>query len=249
MPRLLVINPNTSASVSALLQTHVSSLAGPAVEVTTVTARLGAPYIANEAGYAVAGHAALDAWAAALVPPAEAPDGVLIGCFGDPGLFALRECSPVPVTALAEAAFVQAARHGRFAVVTGGAPWDPMLRRLAWGLGFGETLAGVVTVAPSGAQLAADPEGARALLLDACRQAARLPGVGAVVVGGAGLAGMAAVLQPQAGLRLIDSVAAGTEEIVRAMAAPAGERTHVVASCDVAWSGVSAELRALGRSG
>ncbi|WPB57849.1 aspartate/glutamate racemase family protein [Xylophilus sp. GOD-11R] len=248
MRRLLVINPNTSAHVSSLLQTHVAAIAGPGVQVSTVTARLGAPYIANEASYAVAAHATLDAWASALVPPAEAPDAVLIGCFGDPGLFALRESSPVPITGLAEAAFMQASRAGRFAVVTGGATWDPMLRRLAWGLGHGEALAGVVTVAPSGAQLAEDPEGAKALLVEACRQAAALAGVQSVIVGGAGLAGMAEVLQGEVGVRLIDSVAAGAQEALRAMESPGAPGAHCVAGCDVTWSGVSAELRAFGRA-
>ncbi|WP_310565549.1 aspartate/glutamate racemase family protein, partial [Hydrogenophaga sp.] len=94
MKRLLVINPNTSERVSALLQTHVQAAAGSHVLVKTVTARFGAPYIADEASYAVAGHAALDAWAAAIAGPEAAPDAVLIGCFGDPGLMALRESSP-----------------------------------------------------------------------------------------------------------------------------------------------------------
>ncbi|MGC1175455.1 MAG: Asp/Glu racemase, partial [Polaromonas sp.] len=54
MRQLLVINPNTSASVSALLQNHVQAAAGLHVRVRTVTARFGAPYIADEASYAVA---------------------------------------------------------------------------------------------------------------------------------------------------------------------------------------------------
>ncbi|MGQ2981369.1 MAG: aspartate/glutamate racemase family protein, partial [Polaromonas sp.] len=135
MRQLLVINPNTSTRVSALLQTHVQAAAGLHVTVRTVTARFGAPYIADEASYAVAAHATLDAWAAALAAPSPAPDAVLIGCFGDPGLLALRESSPVPVTGLAEAAFIEAARHGRFAIVTGGERWGPMLARLAQALG------------------------------------------------------------------------------------------------------------------
>ena len=64
MRQLLVINPNTSPGVSALLRQHVQQAAGSHVEVTAVTARFGAPYIADEASYAVAGHATLDAWAA-----------------------------------------------------------------------------------------------------------------------------------------------------------------------------------------
>jgi allantoin racemase len=65
----------------------------------------------------------------------------------------------------------KAARYGRFAVVTGGARWAPTLQRLAHTLGFADALAGVHTVAPTGAQLAADPVAARALLAQACREA------------------------------------------------------------------------------
>ncbi|MEY4265932.1 MAG: hypothetical protein RIS90_467, partial [Pseudomonadota bacterium] len=167
MRHLLIINPNTSASVSALLQAHAQAAVGSGVMVRTVTARFGAPYIACEASYAVAGHAALDAWALALAGPAQpAPDAVLIGCFGDPGLLALRDSSAVAVTGLAEAAFLEGAAYGRFAVVTGGVRWQPILGRLAQMLGYGDRLAGIRTVAPTGAQLAADPVGAQALLAE-----------------------------------------------------------------------------------
>ncbi|HEU6455436.1 MAG TPA: aspartate/glutamate racemase family protein, partial [Roseateles sp.] len=90
MPSLLVINPNTSTSVSALLQQHVKAAVGAGIDVHTLTARFGAPYIASEASYAVAQHTVLDAWAVAKAQGLAA-DAVLIGCFGDPGLFALRE--------------------------------------------------------------------------------------------------------------------------------------------------------------
>ncbi|WP_407830432.1 hypothetical protein [Verminephrobacter aporrectodeae] len=73
MRQLLVINPNTSARVSALLQQHVQAAAGPHVAVRTATARFGAPCIACKASYAVAAHAALDAWAHALAQPDAVP--------------------------------------------------------------------------------------------------------------------------------------------------------------------------------
>ncbi|BFO54870.1 aspartate/glutamate racemase family protein [Acidovorax sacchari] len=239
---LLVINPNTSTAVSGLLQRHVQAAAVPHAAVRTVTARFGAPYIACEASYAVAGHAVLDAWAEALAAPPPAPDAVLIGCFGDPGLFALRECSPVPVTGLAEASFLAAARHGRFGIVTGGERWEAMLLRLAQALGHADRLAGVRTVAPSGAELAADPAGAQALLARACQAMAREPGVQAVVLGGAGLAGMAKVVQPQVDVPVIDSVEAGAWWALQAPL-PAGRGAP---GCDVAWQAVSPALARLG---
>ena len=243
MRQLLVVNPNTSPRVSDLLQTHVQQAAGLHVTVRTVTARFGSPYIADEASYAVAAHAALDAWAQALVGPHPAPDAVLIGCFGDPGLMALRESSPVPVTGLAEAAFIEAARHGRYAIVTGGVRWGPMLQRLAQALGQSQHLAGIHTVAPTGAQLAADPHAARALLAQACRDASRQLGVSAVILGGAGLAGMAAAVQAEVPIPVIDSVVAGAHWALRSAPLPP-ERAH--AGFDVAWQGLSPEMAALG---
>ena len=215
MRRLLVINPNTSAAVSALLLQHAQAAAGLEVQVEVVTARFGAPYIADEASYAVAAHATLDAWAAALSTLPAPPDAVLIGCFGDPGLLALRESSAVPVTGLAEAAFVEAAQHGRFAIVTGGERWVPILQSLAQSLGYAHALCGIHAVAPTGAQLAADPLAAHALLTGACQDAVRQWGAQAVILGGAGLAGMAAHIQPHVSVPVIDSVIAGTHWALR----------------------------------
>lgn len=209
MRHILVINPNTSAPVSALLQRHGQQTAGTTAQVQVVTARFGAPYISCEASYAVAGHATLHAWGHALAEGPARPDAVLIGCFGDPGLLALRECSAAPVTGLAEASFTEAARLGRFAIVTGGVRWQPILLRLAQSLGFGDALAGITTVAPTGAQLAQDPDGARLLLAQACNEAAKAWAVQAVILGGAGLAGMAAQVQAQVSVPVIDSVEAG----------------------------------------
>ena len=242
MRQLLVINPNTSETVSLLLQTHVQAAVGSHVHVRTVTARFGAPYIADEASYAVAGHAALDAWAAALAGDDPPPDAVLIGCFGDPGLMALRESSPAPVTGLAEAAFIEAARHGRYAIVTGGERWGPMLQRLAQALGQSQQLAGIHTVVPTGAQLAADPIAAQRLLAQACRDAAHQMGVQAVILGGAGLAGMAAKVQAQVPVPVIDSVIAGAHWALRT---PPARPDRQAPGFDIAWHRLSPEMQAL----
>jgi len=242
MPSLLVINPNTSGFVSELLQAHVQAALGTAMHVRTLTARFGAAYIASEASHAVAQHAVLDAWAVAH-SQGPRPDAVLIGCFGDPGLFALREGAGVPVSGLAEAAFAAAAAHGRFAVVTGGARWRPMLSRLADALGYAGALAGIHTVAPSGAELAADPDGARRLLAQACREAAETFGAQAVVLGGAGLAGMAHDIGADLPVPLIDSVQAGAQW-ARTVAQGASA-TPASGRFGVAWENLSWEMSAL----
>jgi len=248
VPRLLVINPNTSDSVSQLLQSHAQTAAGADAHVRTLTARFGAPYIACEASYAVAGHAVLDTWAYALAQQeagldSTAFDSVLIGCFGDPGLMALRENCATPVTGLAEASFMEAATFGRFAIVTGGARWKPILERLAHSLGYASELAGIQTVEPSGAQLAKEPDLARTLLIDACRVAVSRFAVDAVILGGAGLAGVAATIQAQVPVPVVDSVCAG----VRQALAPTQPGWQPPARhFEFSWHHVSPELTALG---
>jgi allantoin racemase len=241
--RLLIINPNTTSRITTLLETHARAVVGGDVVIRAVTARFGAPYIACEASYAVAGHATLDAWAAALTPEQAAPHTILIGCFGDPGLLALRESSRVPVTGLAEASFVEASSHGQFAIVTGGQRWKPMLERLAQTLGYSQHLAGIHTVTPSGAQLAEDPAAARVLLAKACREAASHFKAKAVILGGAGLAGLAAEIQGEVDVPLIDSVLAGTRHALK-IAGQSGSRGS--GNFDFSWHNVSPELAALG---
>ncbi len=217
MATVLAINPNTTGAVTALVERHLRT-AVPAIAWRMATGRFGARYIVSEAAFAIASHAALDAWA----EHSEGCDAVLLACFGDPGLFALRELSPVPVVGLAEASMREVAEYApRFSIVTGGPRWVPMLERLAIALGFAPKLASVRAIEITGGQAAADPEGAIAVLAGACREAQRADGAQAIILGGAGFAGLAARVAPLAGLPVIDSVLAGARAAERlALGAP-----------------------------
>jgi allantoin racemase len=235
--RILVINPNTGQATTDRLLQHLPVALPLGTSLTCVTARFGAPYIACEASYAVAGHALLDAWAHAMAdaPENEQPRRVLIGCFGDPGLHALRESCAYPVTGLAEASFIEASSAGPFAIVTGGQRWQPMLERLALSLGYAQHLQHIETVPQSGAQLLADPVQAVHTLTAACQRAAS-QNVKAIILGGAGLAGFAALVQPSVSIPVIDSVHAGAR-VVMGSALPVAQRTS--AGFDVEWAGLS----------
>lgn len=241
--RLLVINPNTGQATTERLLQHLPAALPPEVQFSCVTARFGALYIACEASYAVAGHALLDAWAHAMAdaPENEQPQRVLIGCFGDPGLHALRESCAFPVTGLAEASLMEASAIGSFAIVTGGERWQPMLERLAMSLGYTERLQHIETVPQSGAQLLADPAHAAGILSAACLRAAS-HNVKTIILGGAGLAGFAALVQPFVPIPVIDSVHAGAR-VVMGSALPAAQRNS--AGFDVDWKGLSPAMHSL----
>lgn len=243
MPTLLIVNPNTSESVTAQLAAQARTVLPAEAVVHCRTAPFGARYISNEAAAAVAAHAAMQACADHIADHGR-PDAVLIGCFGDPGLLALRESLGVPVTGLAEAAMLKAAAQGRYAIVTGGAAWAPMLRRLAWSIDRLAPLAGIVTVERSGAELKADPAAAHTLLLGACREAAALsPAPACLILGGAALTGMGEALAPSLALPLLDSVVCGLEHAWAL--AQAGPAAAAALGSAPQWTGSAAGLDAL----
>ncbi|MGG5809660.1 aspartate/glutamate racemase family protein [Falsiroseomonas sp. CW058] len=234
--RILLLNANTTEAITGTLVAMAQSMAPPGTRFVGATGRFGARYIASRAASAIAAHAALDAYAA----HGAGCDAVLLACFGDPGLDALREVAPVPVVGLADASAEAACRIGRrFGVVTGGAAWGPMLTEFFAGRGLAARLAGVRTVAPSGGDIARDPEGAVALLAEACRASVEVDGADVVVLGGAGLAGLAPKLEGRVPAPVLCSVATGIRAVMDAARVPPPARAGMETV------GLSPELAAL----
>ena len=204
MTALLLINPNTTPSITDLVLKHAKRFAARGTTLRAVSGAFGPRYIASRVGYAIAGHAAVDA----LANDRGRKDAVVLACFGDPGLAALKEIARVPVVGMAEASILQAAALGRrFSIVTGGERWKPMLEEFVASQGLSARLASVRTVAPTGADIARNPKAAMALLAKSCANCANQDGADVVILGGAGLAGLAAKLRVLVDVPLLDGVA------------------------------------------
>jgi Asp/Glu/hydantoin racemase len=211
--KLLIINPNTTDAMTRKVETLARAMLPVEWDITAVSGRFGPRYIASRATFAVAGHAALDAYA---MHGADA-DGVLLACFGDPGLDALREVSPVPVIGLVEAAAREAgADDRRFSIVTGGVLWETMLREMLLVRGLSSQLASIRTVAPDGGTIARDPDGALQVLVEACDACIAADEAQAVILGGAGLIGLAARVARIRRYPVICSVEAGLRAAIAA---------------------------------
>ena len=114
MTRLLLINPNISDSVSALIRAEAERSAAPGTQIEVLTAAFGVAYIETRF------EALIGAYAAAQLAAEyhERFDAVIVAAFGDPGLGGLREALPCPVTGLTEAALASACLlGGRFSIV------------------------------------------------------------------------------------------------------------------------------------
>jgi allantoin racemase len=233
--RLLLINPNTTASITEKVAAEARRVARPDTEIVPVTGAFGARYISSRAAYAVAAHAALDAYANA--PP---HDAVVLACFGDPGLDALREISPRPVIGMADASLRAASRLGRkFAIVTGGVRWVAMLEEFVAARGLSDRLAGVRAVPQTGGAIAADPDAFVDALASACRAAAD-DGADVVILGGAGMAGLAARVGKLVPVALVDCI----EAAIREAETQAGVPTITAGGSSVESVGLSPALAA-----
>ena len=112
--RIVVINPNTTASMTAGIDAAARSVARPDAEIVSVTSPMGPVSIESHYDEALAVPGVL-----AAVDANPGADGYLLACFGDPGLDAAREIAVAPVLGIAEAAMHLAAPLGRgFSIVT-----------------------------------------------------------------------------------------------------------------------------------
>ncbi|MGO4248182.1 aspartate/glutamate racemase family protein [Paenarthrobacter sp. RAF54_2] len=225
--RLLVINPNISDDVTALIQAEALRSAGPDTELIVRTAGHGVEYIETRfesliaagavaeliAEYAHDGGASVgrDGGTAAV-------DGVVVAAFGDPGMPALKELVDVPVIGITEAALCAAALQGhRFSII---AISD---RIQAWYLdcverfGFAGRLASIRSINQSLNSIGSVQADFKETLLALSRQAVGEDGADVVILAGAPLAGLARELEGQIPVPVVDGISAGirmTEAVV-----------------------------------
>lgn len=204
---ILVINPNTSERITAILLAQARHVAGDAAAVVAVTAPFGAASIESRAELVVAAHAVLEAIAAA------APcDAAIVAAFGDPGLDAAAEIAPMPVIGLARAGLQAAGANGRrFAIVTLGRHLRPELERAAVTAGVADRLTSIRFLDGGVLDLAHD----RPRFLDAMVQAAAAcvaeEGAEAVLFGGAPFAGIGQDLEGRVAVPVLDGLTCAVE--------------------------------------
>jgi allantoin racemase len=112
--RILLINPNTTSSMTDGMVAAAEEVASPGTEIVGATVEDSVPFIDGFYDEALAAAAV----ARCIRDRRGTFDAAIIGCFGDPGLMASRELTDAPVIGIAEASFALASSIGhRFGVV------------------------------------------------------------------------------------------------------------------------------------
>ncbi|MFL6117027.1 MAG: aspartate/glutamate racemase family protein [Catenulispora sp.] len=203
-----VVNPNTTESMTRMIQASARGAVGPGTGVLAVTPAMGPASIESHYDEALSVPGLL-----AEITGGEAADGYVIACFGDPGLDAAREVAAGPVVGIAEAAMRTATYLGRsFSVVTtlartAGRAWE-----LADRYGVRGYCRNVRACEVPVLELETD-DGARGKIVQECRAALEVDGAEAIVLGCAGMAGFCAGLTAELGVPVIDGVAAAAATV------------------------------------
>ena len=213
--KIMVINPNTSQSMTDHLRQELERIKRPETELTVVCAERGPETIESAYDEAYAIPPTLD-----LVKKAnrEGYDAVILACFSDPGLEAAKEISEIPVIGIEEATLHIAAMLGaRFSVLTPRKERIPSKEAHVHMRGLDYFLASVRSLDLSVAETDAHPEKTKKRILEVAQKAADEDGAEVIVLGCAGMAGYAPEIEEKLLVKVLDPTAVALK-IAEAMA-------------------------------
>lgn len=211
--KLLVINPNISEDVTALIESEARRSASPGSSLVVRTAGHGVEYIETRFESLIAAGAVAEIIAehtASRGGDAEPIDGVVVAAFGDPGMPALKELADVPVIGITEAALCAAALQGhRFSIIAISDRIRPWYRDCVERFGLGGRLASIRSINETLNGIGSVQQDFKETLLALSRQAVAEDGADVVILAGAPLAGLARELRGQIPVPVVDGISAG----------------------------------------
>lgn len=207
--RVLVINPNTTRSMTSTIDAAAKLVAAPSTEIVSLTSMMGP---ASIEGYYDEALSVPGLLAEIAKGEREGAVAAIIACFDDTGLDAARALAGIPVIGICEAAVTTAAFVAkRFTVVTtlerSRVPIEDLVRRY----GMGERAR--VRAADIPVLSLEDPNsGARDRLRGEVAKAIEEDKAEAIVLGCAGMADLAKTLQREFSMPVIDGVGAAVKQ-------------------------------------
>jgi allantoin racemase len=205
--RLLVVNPNTTASMTVKIAAAARAAAAAGTEIVAVSPRSGPPSIEGYYDEVFAIPGLLEE-----MRNADTVDGTIIACFDDTGLDAARSFSPAPVIGIGEAAFHLASLiAGTFSVVTTLARSIPAIEHNLVRYGLASRCARVRAAEVAVLELESPGSLARDRIAREIDRAIAEDGAEAIVLGCAGMTDLAVELSHRHGLPVLDGVAAAVK--------------------------------------
>jgi allantoin racemase len=209
-PTILVVNPNTSQEMTAAIDRMAQAAAGSSANVVTIHSHNGPYTIEGALDTALATAGMLEVVAAYKDPF----DAVVVACFGDPGVEALRTLLRVPVLGIGAASFMQAACLSQhFAIITPVAGTPERYATVAAAMGLDRQFVGTYPTSLSVADFESDDPTVLETLVFHAEQAVK-DGADCLLFGCAGIADQVRDIEARVGVTCVASAAAGVSQAI-----------------------------------
>ncbi|MCI2420761.1 aspartate/glutamate racemase family protein [Saccharopolyspora sp. K220] len=213
--RIVVANVNTTEGVTEVIRQQAVKVAGSATEIVAVTPDFGADSVEGNFESYLAAVAVMDR----ITQIREPFDALVLAGFGEHGKEGLAELLDIPVVDITEAAAHTACLIGRrYAVVTSLRRTLGQIHDRLRLIGLADRCAALRAAELPVLELEADPERSSERIVEEARLAVESDGADVIVLGCAGMAGLAEHVEAAVDVPVVDGVAAAValaESLVR----------------------------------
>lgn len=204
--RIKVINPNTTLEMTKDICESAHYFSHPDTEIICVNPKKGPVTIEGFYDEYIAIH-----WLIETLLKSEREDSVdayVVACFGDPGLYALRELTDKPVVGIAESALMLASFiAAKYSIITIMPRIRMLLEELVKRVGVGHRLASIRTSNLTVLDFIKDFEGCKKILIEQAKDTIEKDYAEAIILGCAGMAGFASEVEKEVNVPVLDAVA------------------------------------------
>lgn len=205
MKKILIINPNTSEDMTRDVQDTILRIRGKNVETEVIHPMFGPESLECKYDETIAGYAMIDL----LKAKENEYSGVLIACYGDPCLYAIKEKMSCPVVGIAEASIAAALLLGnKFSILAAGKRAVPLMENMVRGYGMNERMASVECLDMAVSDVEKQKEEAVLRLVAAVERAMK-KGAEVCILGCAGMTSLKEEVEKRTGGVILDPVEIG----------------------------------------
>lgn len=202
MKRILVLNPNTSKLMTKEIEEASRNVSSPDTEVIVACPNFGPESIESYYESSLATIGLFEK----IKEYKDKIDGTVIACYGDPGLYSLKEVFDFPIIGEAEASLSIASLLGhKFSILSALKKATPMFENMVNQYGFSDKLASIEPIELPVLELKKDEDKTIKKLIEVGERA-RDVGAEVLILGCSGMSRFKSEVEKDIGLPVIDPV-------------------------------------------
>lgn len=206
MSRFLIVNPNTSKEMTSSIRKGIGLICQEKDTFEVINSEIGPASLESFFEYDLS---ATGTFYTLSRIDLSVYDGILLACFGDPGLYGLKETNTCPVIGIAESSLSIALLLGyKFAILGALQKTIPMMTSMVQQYGLSQRMAGVFALGIPVLDIESKPALVIEKLLKAGKKAVA-EGSEVLILGCAGMTGYSDIVEHELNVTVIDPIITG----------------------------------------